>query len=616
MTPAAAGTVGVPPSVRILAISLANFWNKIKHKRKRRRKHRPAKQSGPGVAAIEKLVVEEIEVAAVAAPRTGPKHKKRRAPTWLPAVRLATAWSGLWLLTVLASLFARSAWPVDETLTLAVAWEMWLRGNTLVPYLNGEIYSQPPLLFWLINLGWSVFGVSEWWPRLVPAVFGLASLFLIERLARYLWPDQVNIARYAPLLMLGMLFWAFYLTLPLTHMLLVFFTLLGAIAICEMWRGQRRRGWLLLALALGVGMLASGPVVFLYLAPVALLGPVWAGSAPVFSWGRWYGALSKAALAGVAIGAVCSAAMASEGGVVYVGALLMAPLPGPGLAFFSFNQPWWWYLALLPVVTLPWSIFPLVWMRLWHIRRDKMNSGLAFCMVWAWPVIVMLSMFSVRQPQFLLPVLPAFALGMAYLLLDDELVEYGQDSVLSSMALPLVVLGGVVAAVPGLPRVEALPALLWEQRSVFIGATLAGIGVLLAWLPMHQVKQRITNIAGGGISLLVIAILGIGSQCDKLYEINDVAHYLADAERQRRPIAHVGPYHGQFQFAGRLRTPLVVIDATNARDWSAAHPDGLIITYTNDWQPPAVGATQPALEAPYRDHHIRIWQTRALTAVQ
>ncbi|MFQ6023691.1 MAG: ArnT family glycosyltransferase [Acidiferrobacterales bacterium] len=592
---------------------MAKFWSKVKRKPTGRRKRQSARKRTSGIDAIEDLVVEEIEVSAITAPRTGPKRRKQGESDRLTAVKLAAAWVGLWMLPVLAALFARSPWPVDETRTLAVAWEMWLRGNALVPYLNGDVYPQPPLMFLLINLGWGVFGVNEWWPRLVPALFGLANLFLIAQLARYLWPRQVNIARYAPLLMLGMLFWAFYLTLSLGDMLLVFFTLLGALAIYQMRRRKRGYGWILLGLVLGIAPLASGLGIFLYLAPLALTAPLWANSKHPFRWGRWYGAVGKAFVGAGGFIAVWAFALSTQTGPDYVDALLAAPLPGPALALFSVERPWWWYLAMLAVVTLPWSIFPLIWMRLWHIRREKMDSGLAFCLFWAWPVIIILSLLSIRQPQFLLPLLPAFALGMAYLLLDDDLISHGQDSIWSSMAFPLILLGGLLAAVPGLPRVEALPAMLWEQRSFFIGIAVAGVGVLLAWLPVQDVRQRITNIAAGGVALLVLAILGIGSQFDKLYETNDLAYYLADAERQQRPVAHVGPYHGQFHFAGRLRKPLDVIAAKDVYDWSASHPQGLIITYTGEWQPHAA-ATKPAFEAAYRDQRIRIWKTSTITA--
>jgi 4-amino-4-deoxy-L-arabinose transferase-like glycosyltransferase len=73
----------------------------------------------------------------------------------------------LWGVLVVVALTVRPLLPVDETRYLSVAWEMWLRHDWLVPHLNGSPYpDKPPLLFWGILLGWRVFGVNVWWPRL------------------------------------------------------------------------------------------------------------------------------------------------------------------------------------------------------------------------------------------------------------------------------------------------------------------------------------------------------------------------------------------------------------------------------------------------------------------
>ena len=67
----------------------------------------------------------------------------------------------VFLVVALAGILARPLLPVDETRYLAVAWEMRVGGHWLVPRLNGEIYShKPPLLFWLVNLVWTITGVS------------------------------------------------------------------------------------------------------------------------------------------------------------------------------------------------------------------------------------------------------------------------------------------------------------------------------------------------------------------------------------------------------------------------------------------------------------------------
>lgn len=601
-----------------LSFLWGNKYPRSKVRRRRRKsKHGQGDDRTPGVDEIEKLVVEEIEIADVAAPRlaTAAPAKKRKSLR-SPALRTVLAWTGLWLLLVLAGLFARSPWPMDETRTLAVAWEMWIHGGGLVPSLNGALYTQqPPLLFWLIDLGWSVLGVNEWWPRVLPALFGLASVYLTGRLATSLWPEEVNVGRYAPVLLMGMVFWAFYLTLSMADMLLVFFTLLGAVAIVAMWRDRGRYAWLLFGASLGLGVLSSGFGALIYLGPVALLLPFWASADDRPRAGRWYTDTLKAVFLALLIAGAGLFAVASQAGTAYIDRLFSNPLPAVPIDLFASTRPWWWYVAALVVVTLPWSIFPLVWMRLGHISRQKTNPGIAFCLFWAWPTILVLSLFSLKQPQFLLPLLPAFALGMSYLLLADDLKYVGGDSVFASMGFPIVVLGGILAAVPGLPRVEALPDMLWEQRSVFIGIAIAGVGMLLAWLPVPGMRQRIMNIAGGVVAILVLALLAIGSQFDQLYGTNKVAKYLANAQRQERAVAHVGHYDGQFQFAGRLIAPLEIIDAADAPRWCGDHPDGLVVTYTEGWQPRAAARAIPVLEADFRDQRVRIWDAHTIISV-
>ena len=59
------------------------------------------------------------------------------------------SWPGLiavWLVILLTALLTRPLLPVDETRYASVAWEMWSRGDFLVPYLNGEPYSHKPPL--------------------------------------------------------------------------------------------------------------------------------------------------------------------------------------------------------------------------------------------------------------------------------------------------------------------------------------------------------------------------------------------------------------------------------------------------------------------------------------
>src|SRR5215207_1851614 len=221
------------------------------------------------------------------------------------AVLMALAW----IFLVGTAVALRPILPIDETRYVSVAWEMWVRGDFLVPHLNGVPYSdKPPLLFWLFHLGWWFFGVNDWWPRVVPALFALANLGLTARLARRLWPDRPQAALSAPAVLLGFLLWNVFTTMVMFDMLVAFCVLLALLGLEEAWRRGGARPWLQVGGALGLGILAKGPVVLVLPLLVAILAPWWSsrsGRNPQFRlWGGWWfgllGAVALAAVVGLA----------------------------------------------------------------------------------------------------------------------------------------------------------------------------------------------------------------------------------------------------------------------------------------------------------------------------
>jgi 4-amino-4-deoxy-L-arabinose transferase-like glycosyltransferase len=554
------------------------------------------------VRKFERHVVEEIELADTAAMRAVAKRAR------FAELRSAASWIGLWLLLTGAGLFARGPWPSDETRLLGIAWEMWARGNLLVPYLNGQPQLQPPLFSWLIHLGWFVGGVSEIWARLVPALGALASLFVVQRLARRLWPDEDELARYAPLLLLGTFAFALMAGVVLPDMWLLCFVLIALWSLSIQWRSRDHRVWLLTALGLSGGMLTSGPIALAYVLPLALLAPVWV-RAPRPQWNHWYGDLTKATVLALTVFGLWLAGVARSDGWAEVVRWLSHTWKGSALEWFPAQQPWWWYAAILPLVLLPWSVLPLAWMRLWHIRREPLDGGFVLCLLWLVLPLLWLTLVPVKQAHYLLPLLPAGVLLTTRLLLAKEIRNVHEDKGFAGMAFPLILLGGLLMVLPRLPQVEYLPAILWQQ-SPLVGMAVMAVGIATAWLPIKDTRRRAFDIAALVVSLVVFVLLGIGSQFNSLYPVPEVARVIADAQRAGRPVAHIGEYRGEFHFAGRLRAPLAIIDAARERGrvdtWAAANPNGVIVTYSDRWQPRFLAGNAPLFETPFRGEQLRI----------
>src|ERR1700741_2813290 len=127
---------------------------------------------------------------------------------WL--VVFLAAWAAL----AVASIWLRPLWPVDETRYASVAWEMWLRGDFLVPYINGEPYShKTTLLFWLIPPGSAICSTNDWWPRLVAPLCALAAVPLTLRLGSMLWPEDKVARTNAVWVLAGTLLFVGFVTL-------------------------------------------------------------------------------------------------------------------------------------------------------------------------------------------------------------------------------------------------------------------------------------------------------------------------------------------------------------------------------------------------------------------
>ncbi|OOZ39523.1 hypothetical protein BOW53_11220 [Solemya pervernicosa gill symbiont] len=503
-------------------------------------------------------------------------------------LRISTPWLllGGWLLLMIVSLLSRSYAPIDETRYVTVAWEMWLRGDYLVPHLNGETYShKPPLLFWLFNLGWSIFGVNEWWPRLVPPLFGLGSLFLTIHIARRLWPEREVVAQLAPLMLLGSLFWAFYTTATMFDMMMVFFTLLGLSGVIDAWQRGGLRGWLILAVAIGLGVLAKGPVILLLTLPTALLAPWWMGAGRIVSLPRWYLAIFASVLGGAAIALAWAIPAAIAGGEAYADAIFWGQTAKRMVNSFAHRRGFFWYLPYLPILLFPWLLWPTLWRSFKRLPGVMGESGIRFVLSWIVPLYLALSLISGKQVHYLLPLFPAIALLAARLLSE-------QGSLWRDLWLPgllLAAAGVVLLILPQLVEGRELPNWSGSIETGW-GALLVVVGLALAWFNPDSLAPRMVALMAGSIVMVVVINIAVLGAARPAYDLHSMAERLGELQKQGVAIAHLDEYHGQYHFLGRLEQPLAIFKRRQLRTWVANNPEGWAVVYDDKWPESLEGA--------------------------
>lgn len=538
---------------------------------------------------------------------------ERAGPFW--------AWIFLaWALLILSTLLFRPLLPIDETRYLSVAWDMWRNGNWLVPHVNGQIYSdKPPLLFWLILAAWHLGGVHAGSARLVAPLAGLATLFLTAALGRRLWPGEagLRVARLAPAILLGTLEWTIFTTLTMFDTLVALFAMLGLLGLVLARDGRAVKGFALLGLAIGLGVLAKGPVILVYLLPAALLAPLWwdrsdGVGAPRPKAGLWYLGIVVAVLIGAAIGLAWALPAAHAGGPAYADQILWHQTSGRMMKSFAHRRPFWWYLPLLPVLLFPWALWPPLWRAIGGAFRGG-DGGSRLCLLVVLAGLAIFSAISGKQVHYLLPLLPVAALLLARHLAGAALPRRVTQA-LPSLILALTGLG--LAAAPF--ALNLWPALLHgRQAPDWAMAVALPIGAALVLLGLVIWRHRPAS-QGGAVralallsigALLLVQVVGM-RQAAADYDTVPAARILHKAEAQGKPIAFVGAYHAEFQFTGRLQRPLTVIAPAALPSWIARHSDGLVVTLkAHDRIPP--GAV-PIYVSPDRGRTLAIWNAAAL----
>ena len=510
----------------------------------------------------------------------------------------------LWLMLLLSAWLTRPLVPVDETRYVAVAWEMWQRGDFLLPYLNGTPYShKPPVFFWLIHVGWWLFGVNAWWPPLVGALAALGALFATAHLAGLLWPDDTTPRRLVAWILFAGVFWAAFYSWVQIDMLLVLAGVLAMVGLVRAARGEAA-GWWLTGLCIGLGVLAKGPVMLLLVLPVALLAPLWAAPRPRVRWLAWYGGVGFSALCGAVIALAWALPAAQAGGAAYQEALLWGQTAERLVQSFAHARPWWWYLPWVPLLLAPWVLLPWVWQGLRTAAR-KPDAGWRFCLCWLLPPLLLLSLVSGKQVKYLLPLLPAAAL-----LIARGVSEISGQRVLPRpwlLAAAVFTAGLALAVAPGLLQAAPWLADIHPAWGAGIMAVAAGLVVLKPLARDHYPPF---------MALLVVCVLGlfqlgVFGPAAPAYDLRAASRLLATAQAAGRPVANLAPYHGQFHFYGRLRQPLVSLSPEQAMVWARSHPDGYLVAYYQDAARNAPGAV---FVQPYRGGSLTVWEGGTIAA--
>ncbi|MFL6374814.1 MAG: ArnT family glycosyltransferase [Pyrinomonadaceae bacterium] len=364
----------------------------------------------------------------------------------------------------------------DEPRYAEVGREMWQSGDMITPTLSGyHWFEKPPLLYWLESLFYGIFGVNEFAARLGPALCGLGTilcLWLLGRLA--LDPEEKHLANWFALIgvsTLGVVVFShaattdIVVTLPLTVAMSAFF-------VYDRRAASEARGWKLHAplavmyIAAGFAMLAKGLIGLVFPPAIIVLYCIFSRRMPSPR-------LMLSSLWGIpltlAVAAVWYVPMYSRYGDEFISEFIIRQhFERFTTNIYQHPQPFYFYLYVLPLMTLPW--LPLCVAGVWKALRKVVkptdgslsSSLLLFSLAWLLVPLVFFSASTSKLPGYVLAAVPPaiiLAAAFAYELSAKRRVWSSVTAIVAGATLVVVSIL-LLTAYPARAREESAQPLL------------------------------------------------------------------------------------------------------------------------------------------------------------
>ena len=332
-----------------------------------------------------------------------------------------------------AVMLARGYWSPDEPDFAQCVKEMRERGEWLLPYLNGQPYSEKPILFyWCMKASAVVLeklsgglgfqqGIAAWALRLPSILAALAFMAAFHRWAtRFLQKDVAHLASMI-LAVTPIWFWqAQFIQIDMLFSALLAWAWLCWLAGYLILRGQaeardgKEQGrWFLKAYAfLALAFLAKGPLALVL--DVLVVGAF-------LAWQRDFKALKSmrlgtGALLFILIAAPWSVLMALKAGPHYVYELVIHQNFERATHAWDHIQPWYQYAVYMLGDFFPWALL-MPALAFFFVKGGAHRSPTARFLALAWLMpFLFLSWAQSKQGKYLLAAYPFLALLMAGML--------------------------------------------------------------------------------------------------------------------------------------------------------------------------------------------------------
>jgi 4-amino-4-deoxy-L-arabinose transferase-like glycosyltransferase len=490
----------------------------------------------------------------------------------------------------------RDFWAPVEPRYAEIARVMFSKGEWIVPTVNGDLYTDKPILyFWLVLFAGKIFGaVNEWTVRLPAALGGVGVIWATYLLGKEFFAARVGFLSAVVLATSVRVIWE--ARWAHTDMVFNFFFALSLyFAMHWLFRRSNPYEILLTYVFMALATLAKGLIGIVL--PALILIPF------MLARRDWRLIIDAKMLLGIPIFMIVVSPWFF---------LVTQATDGKWLTDFLYihhwqrytagaghRQPFYYYLTTLPVDLLPWTIFTLPALLAYRpFRRIWRDPVLLFFVIWFLSVLLFFSASDTKRELYLLPLLPVLALLIGNYFNDLSIGAIDETRLfrwLASINFAIVVIVGV-----------ALPAAAWVVRRdafwFFVPGSLAmavGGAIVVRFFRQRQPLRALTSIALMMTLLLVSSAVWVFPYLEQfksrrsftseikrrvpataplyIYEdtMNDFNYYL---ERDEMPVLW-SPAEIE-KLLGGARTSYVLIKDRDFKRLKTIAPEWIVLTHS------------------------------------
>jgi len=441
----------------------------------------------------------------------------------------------IFLLLVIAALFIHlGGYPLfdaDEGRNAEVGREMAATNDYVMPRLDGLPYLDKPILYFAAEAAcMEVIGANELAARLPALLFTLATAAVLFAFARRVWGEEQ--AWIAAIVMLSLPLTIAFSRTVIFDSALTFFVVVAIVGFYFAVAGEtpadqragRPRSVVVAWAAIAFGVLTKGPVAILLplivAIPFALLRKRFRA---LWSWG------------GLAIFVVIIApwvwAISQQLPDFLHYVVVTETAQRLATKALKRTGPPWYFIPYLIGGALPWSFVAM-----FGTRRDDVKARDARLYVILWIVIpfIFFSISQSKRPQYILPVMPAIALLVAYLWSDETRRRIGTRAA----AIVFAIVGVLLIAAPIVISARHMkPGILEASEST---AILIGVVSLVCGIVAFAFERR-AHVALIALTLPMILIPVLA---------NPLMNAIGERRSTRTFIAKIRPYTNGAEVVG------------------------------------------------------------------